>query len=92
MNDDILEKGDFITAESVSEFPAESPSSKKKVLDFLSQIQEKDSNLWTSIKTIAEESKVSPVYTRNVLDSLVADEQIERAFVGKKQYFRIRKE
>ena len=89
MEKELLEKGDFISAESVSEFPAESPSSKKKVLGFLAEVHETDEKLWTSIKTIADESHVSPVYTRNVLDGLVGDKQIERAFVGKKQYFRI---
>jgi hypothetical protein len=87
-----LENGDYITAVSVKDFPAQSPTSKIKVLDFLNTIFEKDSNLWSSIKTIAEESKVSPVYTRNVLDDLVEKEAIEKAFVGKKQYFRMLKE
>jgi hypothetical protein len=87
-----LEEGDYITAESGKDFPARSPTSKVKVLGFLTTIFEKDSNLWSSIKTIAGESDVSPVYTRNVLDELVEKETIERAYVGKKQYFRMLKE
>jgi len=86
------EEGDYITAASQSDFPAQSPTSKVKVLGFLNDLAVKDPNLWSSIKTIAEESKVSPVYTRNVLDVLVEKSEIERAFIGRKQYFRMLKE
>lgn len=86
------EDGDFITAENKTDFPAQSPTSKVKVLGFLNELAVKDPNLWSSIKTIAEESKVSPVYTRNVLDTLVEKNEIERAFMGRKQYFRMLKE
>lgn len=92
MNDEILERGDFIRAESAQDFPDKSPTSKVKVLDFLNTIYDKDPTVWSSIKTIADESKVSPVYTRNVLDDLCEDKQVEKAFVGKKQYFRLQKD
>lgn len=89
MNDEMIENGDFISAKDVNSFPDKSPTSKIKVLTFLSALHEKDKTLWSSIKTIADEAKVSPVYTRNVLDDLVELGEIERGFVGKKQYFRL---
>jgi len=84
-----IEDGDYISAKDVSSFPDQSPTSKIKVQRFLTEIHEKDPKLWSSIKTIADESTVSPVYTRNVLDELVTKQIIEKGYVGKKQYFRL---
>ena len=80
---------DIIQASNVKDFPTESTGAKEKVVTFLSGLQEQDTRSWASIKTIAQESKVSPVYTRHVLDKLTEDQVIEKGNMGKKQYFRL---
>lgn len=91
MDEELKKSGDFISADDVSSMPTQSPLAREKVLSFLSGVFEDDPKLWTAIKTIAEQSQVSPVYTRNVLDTLVSEKAVERAYMGKKQYFRIQK-
>jgi len=80
---------DVIQAESAATFPTEDVGAKERVLTFLRELQKDDPKNWTSIKTISEESKVSSVYLRHIVEKLIKDKTIERATIGRKQYFRL---
>ncbi len=87
-----MDERDIITANSVSEFPVGTASSKERIVETLTGLQTENPAFWASIKTIAKESGTSDVYTRNVMSKLLEANQAEMGRRGTKVYFRLKAE
>jgi len=83
------ENRDVIRATDVSTFPVQTGSAKDRILDIFKSLNKEDESIWASVKTISEESQVSNIYTRHVLDALLKSGTIEKGVRGKKTYFRL---
>lgn len=80
---------DVVSAETIGDFGSMSTSSsKERVINFLQGLSKEGTSLWASVKTIAVESKVSEVYTRNVLSKLMSEGRIEIGQKNAKKYYR----
>ena len=79
---------DFIQADSATALPTDYTPAKEKVMGFMEEVFKEDNRNWAAIKTIAQGSNVSPVYTRHVLDQLHEAKLLERGLIGKKAYYR----
>ena len=86
MDDKIIK--DFIQADNAMSLPSDYTPAKDKVMGFMGDVFKEDGRNWAAIKTIAQGSEVSPVYTRHVLDQLLDEKLIERGLIGKKAYYR----
>ncbi len=80
---------DIIVANSLDELPAESSFAKDRIVGYMETMSKENPKFWMSRKTIATESKVSAVYTCNVLDKLLQEQRIEKGMVGRKAYYRL---
>jgi len=80
---------DIIVADSVDELPAETSIAKERIFTYMKKMNDEDPRYWMSRKTIADESKVSSVYTCNVLEKLLQENKIEKGVVGRKSYYRL---
>ena len=80
---------DFIQSDNATSLPSDYTPAKDKVMGFMGDVFKDDSRNWAAIKTIAQGSEVSPVYTRHVLDQLLDEGLIERGLRGKKAYYRV---
>jgi len=76
---------------SVNKIPTLEPGAKEKVLAFLTVIDEEDHRHWASINTVAKGSKITPMYTRAVLQRLCDHKLVEcaRHSSDGKLYFRV---
>ncbi len=79
---------DFIQADNATSLPSDYTPAKEKIMGFMKQVHDESPKNWAAIKTIAQGSTVSPVYTRHVLDQLQEEKKIERGLIGKKAYYR----
>ena len=87
-----MDERDIITANSVSEFPVGTASSKERIVAMLEGLHTENPEFWASIKTIAKESETSDVYTRNVMNKLLEENKVEMGRKGSKVYFRLNSE
>ena len=87
-----MDERDIITANSVSEFPVGTASSKERIVAMLEGLHTENPEFWASIKTIAKESETSDVYTRNVMNKLLEEQKVEMGRKGSKVYFRFKTE